>query len=240
MSEVQAVIHGKSPHSQRARAALDTDLYGITAEEYALGRSNVQVVAEMLEAGVRLVQYREKDKDLRDKYRECWEIRRLTREAGATFIVNDHPDLALMVDADGVHLGQEDYPIEPVRKLVGEEMIIGLSTHSLQQAEDAVRRGADYIGVGPLFRTATKKNVCEPVGLEYLDYAVSRVPIPFVAIGGIKVHHVAEVRRHGARCIALVTEIVGAPDIRRRISEILAALKEGKGEKAGFSDRPDR
>jgi thiamine-phosphate pyrophosphorylase len=230
MSEVRAVNKDESVHLARARAALDTDLYCITAEEYSLGRSDVEVVAEMMESGVRLVQYRAKEKNGGDKYRECREIRRLTREAGAVFIVNDHPDLALMVEADGVHLGQDDYPIEAVRQLVGEEMIIGLSTHSPLQAEDAVRRGADYIGVGPLFCTATKKNVCEPVGLEYLDYAVARVPIPFVAIGGIKVHIVSEVRRRGARCIALVTEIVGASDLRRTIAEIRAAMKEG-GEK---------
>jgi len=228
MSKVHTAFEDEPAHCVRARAALDNDLYCITAEEYSLGRSDVQVVAEVMEAGVRLVQYRAKEKDAGDKYRECREIRRLTREAGATFIVNDHPDLALMVEADGVHLGQEDYPIEAVRQLVGEEMIIGISTHSPLQAEDAIRRGADYIGVGPLFCTATKKNVCEPVGLEYLDYAVSRVSIPFVAIGGIKVHNVTEVRRRGARCVALVTEIVGAPNIRQMISEILAAVKEGE------------
>ena len=231
MSKVHTAVDDAPAHRVRARAALDTDLYGITAEEYSLGRSDVQVVAEMMEAGVRLVQYRAKEKNGGDKYRECQEIRRLTREAGATFIVNDHPDLALMTEADGVHLGQEDYPIEAVRQLVGEEMIIGMSTHSPLQAEDAIRRGADYIGVGPLFCTATKKNVCEPVGLEYLDYVVSRVSIPFVAIGGIKIHNVSEVRRRGARCIALVTEIVGASDIRRTISEILAALQRGEAER---------
>ncbi len=216
----------------RARAALDTDLYCITAEEHSAGRSNVQVVSEMLEAGVKLIQYREKDKESGAKYRECLEIRRLTREANATFIVNDHPDLALMVGADGLHLGQDDYPIEVVRSLVGEQMIIGLSTHSPAQAEDAVRRGADYIGVGPLFRTFTKRNVCEPVGLEYLDYAVAHVPIPFVAIGGVKAHNVAEVRKRGARCIAMVTEIVGAPDIRATIEAIRAALKEAEVQTA--------
>lgn len=216
---------GFSRRLARTRAALETDLYGITAEEYSLGRSNVHVVGEMLEAGIRLFQYRAKEKELGAKYRECREIRRLTREAGAFFVVNDHPDLAVMVGADGVHLGQDDYPIESVRSLVGEEMIIGLSTHSPAQAEEAVRRGADYIGVGPLFPTFTKKNVCAPVGLEYLDFAVSRVSIPFVAIGGIKVRHVAEVRQHGARCMAIVTEIVGAPDIRRKVTEIVTALR---------------
>jgi thiamine-phosphate pyrophosphorylase len=230
MSEFQKVIGEGTDHLARARASFDTDLYCITAEEYSQGRSDVWVVAEMLEAGVRLVQYRAKEKELGEKYQACREIRRLTREAGATFIVNDHPDLALLVEADGVHLGQDDYPIEAVRQLVGDEMIIGLSTHSPSQAEDAIRRGADYIGVGPLFRTATKKHVCEPVGLGYLDFAVSRVPIPFVAIGGVKVNNVSEVRRRGARCICLVTEIVGAADIRRTISEILAILREGVRE----------
>ena len=225
MNEVHPVIEDKYAHHVRVRAALDTDLYCITAEEYSLGRTDVQVVAEILEAGVRLIQYRAKEKNASNKFRDCQEIRRLTREAGATFIINDHPDLALVVEADGVHLGQEDYPIEAVRQLVGKEMIIGVSTHSPLNAEDAIRRGADYIGVGPLFHTTTKKNVCEPVGLDYLDYAVSHVSIPFVAIGGITVHNVSEVRRRGARCIALVTEIVGATDIRRTISEILAVLK---------------
>ncbi len=226
MRDLKAMMDEQPPHRLRARAALDRDLYCITAEEYSLGRSNLQVVAEMLEAGVGLVQYRAKEKEASDKYRECQEIRRLTREAGATFIVNDHPDLALMVEADGVHLGQEDYPIEAVRRLVGEEMIIGISTHSPLQAEEAIRRGADYIGVGPLFPTFTKKNVCEPVGLAYLDFAVSHISIPFVAIGGIKAHNVAEVRRHGARCMAIVTEIVGAPDIRQKVAEILGAIKQ--------------
>ena len=226
MSDLKAMMNEQSPHRLRARAALDTDLYCITAGEYSLGRNNVRVVAEMLEAGVRLVQYREKEKEAGEKFQECREIRRLTREAGAAFIVNDHPDLALMVEANGVHLGQEDYPVEAVRALVGEEMMIGISTHSPLQAEEAIRRGADYIGVGPLFPTFTKKNVCEPVGLRYLDYAASHVSIPFVAIGGIKTHNVAEVRRHGARCLAIVAEIVGAPDIRQKVAEILGAIKQ--------------
>ena len=224
MSELNGEIQAKLARRERTRAALDTDLYGITAEDFSLGRSNVYVVGQMLEAGVKLIQYREKEKETGDKYKECREIRRLTREAGAAFIINDHPDLALMVEADGVHLGQDDYPIEAVRGLVGEEMIIGISTHAPGQAEEAIRRGADYIGVGPLFSTFTKKGVCKPVGIEYLDYAVKYVSIPFVAIGGIKTHNVGEVRRHGARCISVVTEIVGAPDIRRKIMEIRTVL----------------
>ncbi|MDK2823860.1 MAG: thiamine-phosphate pyrophosphorylase [Clostridia bacterium] len=200
---------------------LDTDLYCITAQEYSLGRSNIEVVKEMIDAGIKIIQYREKDnKSIKEKYEECKEIRMLTKEAGITFIINDHIDIALLVGADGVHIGQDDLPIEEVRKLVGPDMIIGLSTHSPEQAQDAIKRGADYIGVGPLFTTNTKKNVCSPVGLEYLEYVVKNHDIPFVAIGGIKLHNIAEVKKRGANCICLVTEIVGATDIKKTVEEI--------------------
>ncbi|MGQ9681009.1 MAG: thiamine phosphate synthase [Anaerolineae bacterium] len=213
---------------ERARAFL-SDLYAITAEEFSLGRTNVEVVARLLEAGIRVVQYRAKDKEHGAKYRECQEVRRLTAEASALLIVNDHPDLALMVGADGVHIGQDDYPIEAVRALVGDGLLIGVSTHSPAQAEEAVRRGADYVGVGPIFPTQTKKNPLPAVGLEYLDYAVAHVAIPFVAIGGIKLHNVGLVRQRGAQCIAMVTEIVGAVNIVKRVQEIREALAQVEG-----------
>ncbi len=203
---------------------LEADIYGITAEEYSRGRGNIEVAARMIEAGIRVIQYREKEKCDRLQYEECRKIREMTREAGITFIVNDRPDIALLVEADGIHLGQDDLPPEAVRELVGRKMFIGLSTHSPAQAEAAVKRGVDYIGVGPIFATSTKKDVCNPVGLEYLDYVVKNISLPFVAIGGIKEHNIAEVYRRGARCIALVTEIVGAPDIVARVQALRAAI----------------
>jgi len=203
---------------------LDTDIYGITAEEYSLGRSNIEVAAEMIDAGIRVIQYREKEKEDRQKYEECLKIREMTKNADVTFIVNDRPDLALLVDADGIHLGQDDLPVERVRRLVGNKMIIGLSTHSSAQAEAAQRSGVDYIGVGPIFATTTKKDVCEPVGLEYLDFVVKNINLPFVAIGGIKEYNIAEVSRRGARCIALVTEIVGAENIQAKVRALRAVL----------------
>lgn len=199
---------------------LQTDLYGITAEEYSRGRRNIQVVQEMLAAGIRVIQYREKDKDLRTKYQECLQIRELTRAAGAIFIVNDHVDLALLVDADGVHIGQEDLPPQAVRKLLGPERILGLSTHSPEQARVALEAGVDYIGVGPIYATKTKKDVCEPVGLTYLDYVVQNINLPFVAIGGIKEFNLHEVVQRGARCVALVTEIVSAEQIGEKIKRV--------------------
>ena len=204
-------------------------LYGLTAEKFSQGRSNADVVAAMLDAGVRIIQYREKTKKMGLKYEECLRLRAMTREAGAAFIVNDDIDLALLVDADGVHVGQEDLPVGAVRTLVGEKMAIGLSTHSPEQARAAVAHGADYIGVGPIFATQTKDDVCAPVGLEYLDFVVREIDLPFVAIGGIKEHNLAEVAAHGARCLALVTEITQAQDIKKKIASLLHVLEHGYG-----------
>ena len=203
---------------------LAADLYGLTDEPHSLGRSNVQTVEFLIAAGVKVIQYREKDRNLRQQYEECREIRAMTRQAGVTFIVNDHVDLAMAVAADGVHAGQDDLPPEKIRKLVGDRMIIGLSTHSPQQADQAAAQGVvDYIGVGPIFPTRTKRNVCAPVGLEYLDYVVKNIMLPFVAIGGIKKCNIGEVRAHGARLIAVVTGIVGAEDIVAEVN----SLREG-------------
>jgi thiamine-phosphate pyrophosphorylase len=199
----------------------ECDIYGITARRFSLGRTNIEVVQEMLEARIRIVQYREKEFSLREKYRECCAIRDLTARYGACLIVNDDVHLALAVGADGVHIGQDDLPVEKVRELVGDRLLIGLSTHSPAQADQALQSGlVDYIGVGPLYPTFTKKDVMPPVGLGYLDYVVSHPHVPLVAIGGIKESNIDEVLRHGAGCVCLVTEIVGAPDIGARIRDI--------------------
>jgi len=144
----------------------------------------------------------------------------MTQQYGALFIINDHLDLALAVGADGVHIGQDDLPLSKVRELVGPHLLIGVSTHSPAQAKVAVSGGADYIGVGPLFATKTKIDVCQPVGLDYLEYVVKNLTIPFVAIGGIKEHNLAEVIKTGAQTVALVTEIVGDPDISGKIKRL--------------------
>ncbi|MEJ6952520.1 thiamine phosphate synthase [Natronospora cellulosivora (SeqCode)] len=197
---------------------LNTDIYCISAEKYSRGRSNIEVVREMLAADIKLIQYREKEKTMKDMYQECLEIREMTRESGAIFLINDYIDLAQAIDADGVHLGQDDMPIEVARSILGEEKIIGLSTHSPEQAREALKKEVDYIGVGPIFKTNTK--VCPAVGLEYLEYVVDNIDLPFVAIGGIKEDNISSVRRKGATCICLVTEIVGAENIQEKINSI--------------------
>lgn len=215
---------------------MESDIYGLTAEEYSLGRSNIEVVNQMIAAGIKVIQYREKNKKAFYMYQECLEIREQTRQAGVTFIVNDHIDLAIAVGADGVHVGQEDLPPKEVRRLVGNSMLIGLSTHLPVQAETAVRSGVvDYIGVGPIFATQTKKDVGQPVGWPYLEFVAKNINLPFVAIGGIKEHNVAEVCRHGARICAIVTDIVGAADIPAKVKAIRRAM--AVRDEVGFSSK---
>ena len=196
----------------------ETDIYALTDARLSLGRPLEEVARALLGAGVKILQYREKKAKAGQMLEECRLLRRLTAEAGACFVVNDHIDIALLVKADGVHVGQEDLPLACVRELVGPEMLIGLSTHSPEQARAAVVAGADYIGVGPIFATQTKEDVCAPVGFAYLDWVAANITLPFVAIGGIKAHNIGEVARHGARCCALVSELVGAPDIAAQVA----------------------
>jgi thiamine-phosphate pyrophosphorylase len=205
---------------------LSEGIYGITAERFSKGRTNLEVVEEMIRGGVTTVQYREKKhlKDVGQMYVECQQIRELTRKHGITFIINDHVDLALLVDADGVHVGQEDLPVEAVRRLIGDEKIIGLSTHNPEQAKQAVAVGADYIGVGPIFTTETKENVCAAVGLEYLEHIAANCSLPFVAIGGIKEHNIGDIVARGAKTICLVTEIVGSKDIASTVVRLRSYL----------------
>lgn len=201
-----------------------SDLYAITDHALSRGRDNISVVRELLQADIKIIQYREKERKMGVMLDECRAIRRLCSEYGATFIVNDHVDIALLVEADGVHVGQDDLPVPEVRRLLGPDKIIGLSTHSPEQARAAVKAGADYIGVGPIYATQTKKDVCEPVGLDYLEFVVKNIDIPFVAIGGIKAGNVAALVRAGARTCVVVSAFVGAPDIGGAVREMRKAM----------------
>lgn len=209
------------------KPAFPKGVYGITAEKFSQGRSNIEVVRQMIEGGISIIQYREKrpHKSFAEMLAECKAIRALTREAGVLFLINDYADIAQLVDADGVHVGQDDFPVPEVRKLIGPNKLIGLSTHEPEQAEAAIAAGADYIGVGPLYATQTKDDVCAPVGLGYLDYVVKHSPLPFVAIGGIKEHNLAEVLAHGATTVCLVTEIVGSDKIAATARRLQAACR---------------
>ncbi len=204
--------------SLSSKKRLPSGIYGITFEKFSNGRSNIEVVEEMIKAGIKVIQYREKDKSFKEMYEEAKILRDMTKKEGVLFIVNDHVELAMMVDADGVHIGDDDWPLKEVRKLVGDDKIIGLSTHSKEQALRAVKLGADYIGVGPIYDTKTKDY--PTVGIEYLEFVVQNISIPFVVIGGIKEHNIKEVINAGAKSIALVTEITKADNIIKKIESI--------------------
>lgn len=215
-----------SERREKLRAWFDKPaIYGITDCEQSRGRTTIAVVEAMLSAGVKIIQYRDKSKETGEQLADCLILRKLTLAAGALFIIDDHPDLALLVDADGVHVGQQDYPPAAVRSLLGPDKFIGLSTHAPEEAIAAqANEDVDYIGVGPLFATQTKKNVCAPVGLAYLDFVQKNITLPFVAIGGVKEHNIGEVAAHGAKTIAVVSAITGADDIGAAINRLRACL----------------
>lgn len=208
----------------RDRIEIPKGIYGITGDNFSKGRSNYFCVEEMIRGGIKIIQYRAKNKDTREKVKEAKEIRELCKKNGVLFIVNDNIDIALLVDADGVHVGQEDMHPDDVRKLLGNDKIIGLSTHSPEQGMAAFKNlNVDYIGVGPIFPTTTKDTV--PVGIEYLEYAVNNLHLPFVAIGGIKAHNIDTIISKGAQRICLVSEIVGNDDISRFVAELQKKFK---------------
>ncbi len=189
-------------------------IYGITAENFAKGRSNIECVKQMIKGGIKIIQYRDKYKSLKEKTKEAKEIAKICKDNGIVFIVNDHVDIAMLTDADGVHVGQDDMDIQDVRKIIGDK-IIGVSTHAPKEALKAQKDGADYIGVGPIFKTTTKDR--EPVGIEYLEFVVKNINIPYVAIGGIKKYNFDKIINTGAKRVSLVSEIVGANDIQNII-----------------------
>ncbi|WP_319202513.1 thiamine phosphate synthase [uncultured Ilyobacter sp.] len=202
----------------RSRITIPTGLYGITGEAFSNGKSNLQCVESMIKAGIKIIQYREKDKPLRDKINDIKKIRELCRENEVLFIINDHVDMAILVDADGVHIGQEDMHPSDVRQLIGPDKIIGLSTHSQEEGLASLEEDIDYIGVGPIFPTTTKDR--KAVGLDYLDFAVKNLDIPFVAIGGIKEHNIEKIVKAGADRICLVSEVIGAQDIAKKVQRL--------------------
>ncbi|MGO4887156.1 thiamine phosphate synthase [Anaerobacillus sp. MEB173] len=192
----------------------DFKLYAITGEEFHPGKDLIAVMEEAILGGVDIIQLRDKKSSKRDVLEKARKLKELTKKHGVTFIVNDHIDVALAVDADGIHIGQDDLPLSEARKIVGEDKIIGISTHAIEEAREAEKNGADYIGVGPVFHTKSKVDVVDPVTTEYVKQVANEIKIPFVAIGGIKLHNVEQVLNAGATRICAISEIVGSEDIK--------------------------
>lgn len=163
------------------------------------------MVKRVLDAGIIFIQYRGKKKSRREIYNEAVKLRDLTRSYDAELIINDHSDIALAVDADGVHLGQDDLPLAEARRIMGGK-IVGISTHSIEQARSAEAGGADYIGFGPIFHTITK-DAGAPKGVDILRAMKQNISIPVVAIGGITIDSITDVMRAGADAVAVATAI---------------------------------
>ena len=212
----------------------DFTLYTITGEQFHSGRSLVEVIEQAIQGGSDIIQLRDKTSPKRVVLRKAEALRELTRRYGVTFIVNDHIDVALAVDADGIHLGQDDLPLEAARRIMGGK-IIGISTHAIEEAREAQRGGADYIGVGPVFATKSKVDVVDPVTTEYVRQVAAEITIPWVAIGGIKLHNVGEVLQAGARRVCAISEIVGSDDVRGTCEAFRLAIAKAGGREAGRS-----
>jgi thiamine-phosphate pyrophosphorylase len=192
---------------------LDFNLYVVLGEEFSKGRDFMEVAAKAIEGGAGAIQLRAKNMEKRAVLDWAYRLRDLTRQHDVTFIINDHLDVALAVDADGVHLGQDDFPVREARRIAGPSLILGASTHSVDEALEAVEAGASYINIGPIFQTGTKVNVMDAIGPDMITQVTSKVDIPYTVMGGIKIHNVDEPLQRGARRIAVVTAVVGEDDI---------------------------
>ena len=200
-------------------ALSNSRLYLVTDQELSENHDTPRTVEEALRGGVDIVQLREYSLGDSALLAMARKVRDLTRAHNALFIVNNRPEIAVLSDADGVHLGQDDLPVSNARKILGKGKIIGVSTHGMDQAKKALSDGADYIGVGPVYPTQTKKNVVPPVTLDYVrQVAEAKLGIPCFAIGGIKLHNVEEVLKAGIRRVAVVTGIVKTLN-PRKVSE---------------------
>ena len=216
----KSLVERLAPHDVTRK--LDFALYVVLGREQSRGRDFLEVTRAAVAGGAGAIQLRDKEMGKRELLEWAKRLREVTVESGVTFLVNDHIDVALASGADGVHLGQDDFPIAEARRLVGPSMIVGASTHSLDQALRAEQQGASYVNVGPIFPTGTKKGGYPPVGPELIGKVLGRITLPMTTMGGINLSNVDLVLEQGARRVAVVSAVVGAEDI----TAAAAALRE--------------
>jgi thiamine-phosphate pyrophosphorylase len=200
-------------------------------------------VKDAVQAGCRVIQFRDKDKTTRVMIEEAKEMKRLCESDTslqindidvsvsvdkATFLINDRIDVAVAVDADGVHIGQDDIPFDTARVLLGGEKIIGLTVHNVEEALEAERLGADYVGLSPIFATDTKSDAGAACGLEMIQKVREAISIPIVAVGGINMENVEEVIRAGADSAAAISAVLASKNITQSTREIIDLIKKAK------------
>ena len=207
-----------------ARPHTLSGLYIILDPSVCPSRPLVDVLAAAAEAGASLFQYRNKTASMKEAYVEALALRQAATKAGVLFIVNDRCDLALAVNADGVHLGQGDLPLDLARKVMGPDKLIGISTHNPKQVREATVGKPDYLGFGPIFKPGSKQDHDPLVGLEGLRAMRKLTSLPVFAIGGIQIDQVGEVMKAGANGVAVISAILKAANIRTAVRTILAHM----------------
>ena len=202
-----------------------TGIYPVITEKFCKNRDWLKILRAVLKGGAKAVQLREKEKSKKEILKMAEKYRAATYGYKAVLIINDHIDVAMAVNADGVHLGQDDMPCNYARK-IAPSMIIGVSTHNRKEALKAQRDGADYINIGPVFPTKTKENVYKPLGIKGIKRVSKGLKIPFTVMGGINRKNIGEAAAAGAKRAALVTGITRAPDPEKEIKLLRRIMNE--------------
>ena len=205
--------------SERLDIFRSSELYPVVSSEFCLGRDVCSIVADIAAAGAKIVQIREKnlsDSSMFELVKKCREI---TDRSGMLLIVDDRVDIAMAAGADGVHLGQEDFPLSEAKKLAP-ELLFGISTHNAEEIRQALAEGCSYLNIGPVYPTATKSVACGALGLEKVEELKKLVTCPFSIMGGIKEHHLEMLSTRGFRHIAMVTEITQASNVEAKVKQL--------------------
>lgn len=217
---------------KKKRIIENWNLYVITDEQLGRGRTHLELAREAIAGGAEVIQLRDKTASGKKLYEVGRELRRLTQEKKVTFIINDRVDLAMLVEADGVHVGQTDLPSRAVRRLIGPGKILGVSAASVSEALQAEADGADYLGVGPIFEArGTKSDAGNPLGLEILQHIRNKCHLPLVAIGGINRENVACVIQSGADAVAIISAIISAENVSESARQIKSIILKEKNIK---------
>ena len=215
--EVDLLGLSKFKHSEEILK--ENDLYVITYQKENL----LEIIEEILSAGVKIIQHRFKKGTDKDNLQEAIQIKNICKKYNSLFIINDRVDIALASDADGIHLGQDDLDIKTARKLLGNSKIIGISANNEIDICNAINEGCDYIGIGPVFETATKKNK-KPIGIEKIKTLTKDLNIPWFAIGGIKTNNISHLKSNGFKKVALVSQLMNSEDPKEQAMIILKEL----------------
>lgn len=212
-------------HEERMELFKSSDLYPVISSEFCNGRSVCEILSGIASAGAKLVQIREKnlsDLAMFELVERCKEI---TDKYKMLLIVDDRLDIAMAAGADGVHLGQDDFPLAEARKLAP-EMLLGASTHNAEEIRKALSDGCSYLNMGPMFPTKTKSVACGALGLDRIEELKKLVTCPYSVMGGIKEHHLSLLSAKGYKHIAMVTEITQAEDVASKVKELRRIMKE--------------